>query len=94
MGAASREVRRAGEEVALTGKEFELLHLLIRLPNQVHSRGAILEAVWGEHWVGDGNVLDVYVRTLRRKIERPGAATLIQTVRGVGFRLKEGAARA
>jgi two-component system, OmpR family, response regulator MprA len=93
LNPASREVRRAGEEVALTGKEFELLHLLIRRPNQVHSRGAILEAVWGEHWVGDDNVLDVYIRTLRRKIERPGAATLIQTVRGVGFMLKEGAAR-
>jgi two-component system response regulator MprA len=70
-----------------------LLHLLIRRPNQVHSRGAILEAIWGENWVGDDNVLDVYVRTLRRKIERPGAATLIHTVRGVGFMLKEGAPR-
>jgi two-component system response regulator MprA len=93
LNPASREVRRAGAEVALTGKEFELLHLLIRRPNQVHSRGAILEAIWGENWVGDDNVLDVYVRTLRRKIERPGAATLIHTVRGVGFMLKEGAPR-
>jgi two-component system response regulator MprA len=90
---ASREVRRAGVDVALTGKEFELLHLLIRRPNQVHSRGDILEAIWGENWVGDDNVLDVYVRTLRRKIERSGAATLIQTVRGVGFMLKEGPVR-
>jgi two-component system response regulator MprA len=93
LNPASREVRRAGAEVALTGKEFELLQLLIRRPNQVHSRAAILEAIWGENWVGDDNVLDVYVRTLRRKIERPGAATLIHTVRGVGFMLKEGAPR-
>jgi DNA-binding response OmpR family regulator len=60
--------------VALTGKEFELL-LLIRQPQQVHSRSAILAAVWGAHWVGDDSVLGVYV--------------LIQTVRGVGFMLKE-----
>jgi two-component system response regulator MprA len=93
LNPASREVRRAGAEVALTGKEFELLQLLIRRPNQVHSRAAILEAIWGENWVGDDNVLDVYVRTLRRKIERSGAATLIHTVRGVGFMLKEGAPR-
>jgi two-component system response regulator MprA len=93
LNPASREVQRGGEDIALTGKEFELLQLLIRRPNQVHSRGAILEAVWGEHWVGDDNVLDVYVRTLRRKIERSGAPTLIHTVRGVGFMLKEGAPR-
>ncbi len=93
LNPASREVQRGGQDIALTGKEFELLQLLIRRPNQVHSRGAILEAVWGEHWVGDDNVLDVYVRTLRRKIERSGAPTLIHTVRGVGFMLKEGAPR-
>jgi len=93
LNPASREVQRGGEDIALTGKEFELLQLLIRRPNQVHSRGAILEAVWGENWVGDDNVLDVYVRTLRRKIERSGAPTLIHTVRGVGFMLKEGAPR-
>jgi two-component system response regulator MprA len=93
LNPASRDVQRGGEPIALTAREFELLHLLIRQPNAVHSRAAILEAVWGEHWVGDDNVLDVYVRTLRRKIERPGAATLIHTVRGVGFMLKEGAPR-
>ena len=45
--------------------------------------------MWGEQWVGDDNVLDVYIRTLRRKLEREGRPTLIQTVRGVGFMLKE-----
>jgi two-component system response regulator MprA len=68
---ASREVRRAGAKVELNGKDFELLHLLIRRPNQGHSRGAILEAIWGENWVGDDNILDECVRTQRRKIERP-----------------------
>ena len=87
---ASREVHRAGEAITLTGKEFMLLELLIRKPNQVHSRNSILNAVWGENWVGDDNVLDVYIRALRRKIEKPGSNTLIQTVRGVGFMLKEG----
>ena len=81
---------RGGESIALTGREFELLHLLLRQPNQVHGREAILNAVWGEHWVGDDNVLDVYIRALRRKLEPEGRPTLIQTVRGVGFMLNEG----
>ena len=86
---ASREVSRGGDSISLTGREFELLHLLLRQPNQVHSRQEILNAVWGEQWVGDDNVLDVYIRALRRKLEREGRPTLIQTVRGVGFMLKE-----
>ena len=86
---ASREVSRGAESISLTGREFELLHLLLRQPNQVHSRQEILNAVWGEQWVGDDNVLDVYIRALRRKLEREGRPTLIQTVRGVGFMLKE-----
>ena len=86
---ASREVSRGVESISLTGREFELLHLLLRQPNQVHGREAILSAVWGEQWVGDDNVLDVYIRALRRKLERDGRPTLIQTVRGVGFMLKE-----
>jgi two-component system response regulator MprA len=89
LSAASREVSRGGESISLTGREFELLHLLLRQPNQVHGREAILNAVWGEQWVGDDNVLDVYIRALRRKLEREGRPTLIQTVRGVGFMLKE-----
>ena len=86
---ASREVSRGVESISLTGREFELLHLLLRQPNQVHGREAILSAVWGEQWVGDDNVLDVYIRALRRKLEREGRPTLIQTVRSVGFMLKE-----
>jgi two-component system response regulator MprA len=86
---ASREVSRGVESISLTGREFKLLHLLLRQPNQVHGREAILNAVWGEQWVGDDNVLDVYIRALRRKLEREGRPTLIQTVRGVGFMLKE-----
>ncbi|MFM7676569.1 MAG: response regulator transcription factor [Synechococcus sp.] len=87
---ASREVSRAGVPISLTGKEFDLLHLLISRPDQVHQRCSIMESVWGATWVGDDNVLDVYIRALRRKIERPGSPTLLQTVRGVGFMLKVG----
>ena len=87
---ASREVQRGGLAITLTNREFDLLHLLIRAPQVVHQRERILRSVWGEHWVGDTNVLDVYIRALRRKIERQGCPTLIQTVRGVGFMLKPG----
>jgi DNA-binding response OmpR family regulator len=55
----------------------------------VHTRQELLDRVWGETFVGDDNVLDVYIRYLRRKIEGPDLPKLIQTVRGVGFRLQE-----
>ncbi len=57
----------------------------------MQSRQSLLEQVWGDNFVGDANVLDVYVRYLRRKLEPAGQPTLIQTVRGVGFLLKAGA---
>jgi two-component system response regulator MprA len=90
---ASREVARGGEAIHLTAKEFDLLMHLLRHPNQVQERRAILDALWGENWLGDDNLLDVYVRYLRRKLEPAGQPTLIQTVRGVGFMLKEGPPR-
>jgi len=89
----SREVARGGESIHLTAKEFDLLMHLLRHPNQVQERRAILDALWGENWLGDDNLLDVYVRYLRRKLEPAGQPTLIQTVRGVGFMLKEGPPR-
>jgi len=87
---ASREVRRGGVLLNLTAREFDLLHLLIRQPAMVQERRQIMNLVWGENWVGDDNILDVYVRALRRKIEPAGSPTLIQTVRGVGFMLRPG----
>jgi two-component system response regulator MprA len=90
---ASREVARGGEAIHLTAKEFDLLMHLMRHPNQVQERRSILDALWGENWLGDDNLLDVYVRYLRRKLEPAGQPTLIQTVRGVGFMLKEGPPR-
>jgi two-component system response regulator MprA len=93
LNPSSREVIRAEQPIHLTAREFDLLLLLLRHPNQVQERRAILDALWGKNWVGDDNLLDVYVRYLRRKLEPPGSRTLIQTVRGVGFMLKEGPPR-
>lgn len=90
---ARRQVRRGGEEIHLTAREFELLHHLITHTDEVQERRSILNALWGEDWNGDDNLLDVYVRYLRRKLEPPGMPSLIQTVRGVGFILREGPPR-
>jgi two-component system response regulator MprA len=88
---ASHEVSRGGVAVQLSRTEFQLLQCLMAGAGRVQSRESLLERVWGESFVGDANVLDVYVRYLRRKLEPPGQPTLIQTVRGVGFLLKAGA---
>ena len=88
---ASHEVSRGGVRVQLSRTEFQLLQCLMAGAGRVQSRESLLERVWGESFVGDANVLDVYVRYLRRKLEPPGQPTLIQTVRGVGFLLKAGA---
>ena len=93
LNPASREVLRGDQPIHLTAREFDLLLLLLRHPQQVQDRRSILNALWGEDWVGDDNLLDVYVRYLRRKLEPPGSPTLIQTIRGVGFMLKEGPPR-
>jgi two-component system response regulator MprA len=93
LDTATREVSRSGEAITLSVREFELLRHLMASPNRVLERQAILRAVWGENHFGDDNLLDVYVRYLRRKLEPAGRATLIQTVRGVGFMLREGDVR-
>ena len=86
-----REVRRAGDLVSLSVREFDLLEYLLAHAGQVQQRRTILQAVWGPTFIGDDNLLDVYIRYLRRKLEPIGRPTLIQTVRGVGFMAKEGA---
>ena len=90
LDASTREVARGEHSIALTPKEFELLKCLIATPRQVRTREQILEAVWGYDFNGEDNVLEVYVRYLRNKIERPGLPKLLHTVRGVGYVLKEG----
>jgi two-component system response regulator MprA len=85
-----REVHRDGVLITLSQREFELLAFLIRQPEKVHPRQEILEAVWGSPFIGDPNLLDVYVGYLRRKLEKPGLPRLIHNVRGVGFSLHQG----
>jgi two-component system response regulator MprA len=89
MNTATREVQRNGRSISLTVREYDLLHTLLKEPNRVHERQDLLHAVWGENHYGDSNLLDVYIRYLRKKIEDPELPTLVQTVRGVGFMLKE-----
>ena len=83
-----RVVQRDGTSIHLTVKEYDLLLYLLQRKEQVCARQDILHAVWGNTWVGDDNLLDVYIRYLRKKIERPDLEPLIHTVRGVGFMFK------
>ncbi|MEH7177428.1 response regulator transcription factor [Neobacillus vireti] len=85
----SREVIRAGEHIELTPREFDLLVYLMMNKRQVLSRDQILEAVWGYDFFGDTNVVDVYIRYVRKKIDIPQLPALIHTVRGVGYVLKD-----
>jgi len=83
----TRRVTVDGTEVVLTRKEFDLLALLARDPGATRTRDEILEEVWDAHWYGPTKTLDVHVASLRKKLGDP---TLIETVRGVGFRLGSG----
>jgi two-component system, OmpR family, response regulator len=85
---ALHAVSVAGSPAELTPCEFGLLELLMRLPDEVLTRARILDAVWDSAWEGRSNVVDQYVGYLRRKLELRGAPMLIETVRGVGYRLR------
>ena len=85
----TREVRRGAERIELTRTEFSLLELLMLNPRQVLTRSIIFERVWGYDFGFASNSLDVYIGYLRRKTEAGGKARLIQTVRGVGYALRE-----
>ncbi|MBX6342709.1 MAG: response regulator transcription factor [Thermomicrobiaceae bacterium] len=89
INASTREVRRAGRAIELTAREFDLLELLARNARRVLPRELILDRVWRHAPQADPNVVDVYIGYLRRKIDGPGQPALIQTVRGVGFTLRE-----
>jgi two-component system response regulator MprA len=82
-----RQVSRCGVPIKLTVKEYDLLLHLLRHKEQVLPRQQILLSVWGDSWVGSDNLLDVYIRYLRKKLEGPDLEPLIHTVRGVGFSL-------
>jgi two-component system response regulator MprA len=85
----SRTVRRGDREVELTPREFDLLALFMRNPNQVLTRSTLMQRVWGDDFFGESNVLEVVVGNLRRALELEGEDRLILTVRGVGYVLRQ-----
>ena len=89
LNLTTRRAGRDGQEIELTMKEFELLKYLMSHPREVLTREQILENVWGYNFMGESNVIEVYIRYLRLKIEDQGRKRLIQTVRGVGYVLRE-----
>jgi two-component system, OmpR family, response regulator MprA len=89
LNPATREVKRGGTAIELTRTEFNLLELFLRNPRQVLTRSVIFERVWGYDFGFASNSLDVYIGYLRRKTEVDGKPRLIQTVRGVGYALRE-----
>jgi heavy metal response regulator len=85
----TRDVSRQGQCIGLTTKEYALLEYLMRHPNQVLTRTMIAESVWNYDFDNASNVIDVHIRNLRRKIDDPFPAKLIQTVRGAGYRISD-----
>lgn len=90
MNLVTREVRRGEREIELSQREFALLEYLMSSPGRVFSRSQISEHVWNTHFDTGTNMVDVAMTRLRKKIEEEGESKLIETVRGVGFRFKEG----
>lgn len=85
-----RRCWRGGVEISLTNREFSVLEFLARHAGAVMAKFEILDAVWDYDFDGDPNIVEVYIRRLRRKIDEPFAAALISTVRGAGYRLEDG----
>ena len=89
LDTGSRQASRNNRMVSLTAKEYELLELFMRHPKQVMTREVIFDRVWGYDFGGESNVLEVYIRYLRQKLEADDEPRLIHTVRGVGYVLRE-----
>ncbi|MBD2354884.1 response regulator transcription factor [Tolypothrix sp. FACHB-123] len=85
----TRQVFRGKRAIELTAKEFDLLEYLLSHPRQVFTRDQILEKVWGYDFMGDSNIIEVYIRYLRLKLEENNEKRLVHTVRGVGYALRE-----
>ncbi|AYE59283.1 DNA-binding response regulator [Lactiplantibacillus plantarum] len=85
----AHRVTNGQEEVTLTNREYDLLQFFLAHPDEVFTRDDLLDQVWGADFLGQQNVVDVYVGYLRNKITTTGASPLIQTVRGVGYKLRE-----
>jgi two-component system response regulator MprA len=89
LDTASRKARRGNRDIELSTTEYELLLLFLRHPEQVLTRNLIMERVWGYDFGGESNVLEVYIRYLRNKLEAGGEKRLIHTIRGAGYVLRE-----
>ncbi len=89
LNAAAHSVSYNGEEVVLTKKEYDLLECLLQNKNVAMSREQLLSTVWGYEYMGDTNVVDVYVRYLRQKIDDKYGIHMIETLRGIGYMIKE-----
>ncbi len=89
LDTGTRQVTRAGKAIELTSKEFDLLELFLHHPRQVLTRETIYDRVWGYDFGGESNIIEVYIRYLRQKLEVDGGKRLLFTVRGVGYVLRE-----
>ncbi len=89
LDTGARQARRGERVISLTAKEYELLELFMRNPRQVLDRDTIFDRVWGYDFGGASNIIEVYVRYLRQKLEEGGESRLIHTVRGMGYVLRE-----
>ena len=89
LNTATREVYRGDRYIYLTTREFALLECLMTHARQVMSRDCILDRIWGYDYLGDSNIIEVYIRYLRLKLEKNNAKRLIYTVRGIGYVLRE-----
>lgn len=89
LDTGTRQARRGPRVIDLTAKEYDLLHLFMRHPRQVLTRDQIFDQVWGYDFGGESNIIEVYVRYLRTKLEASGEPRLIHTARGVGYVLRE-----
>ena len=89
MDTSTREVLRGERLLSLTAREFDLLRLFMRHPRQVLTRDIIYDHIWGYDYAGESNIIEVYIRYLRTKLEAGGEARLLQTFRGVGYALRE-----
>ena len=85
----ARVARRAGQEIPLTNREFSLLEVLAEASPRPVSKATLVERVWDQHFDSGTNVLNVYISYLRKKVDLPGCAPLLQTLRGIGFALRE-----
>jgi two-component system response regulator MprA len=89
LDTGTRQAVRGDKVIPLTAKEYELLELFMRSPRQVITRETIFDKVWGYDFGGESNIIEVYIRYLRQKLEEGGQPRLLHTVRGMGYVLRE-----